>query len=121
MPKAFSDSAEVTFLDRDEVLQKLKALAQEILNQSDDILEISLFGSLARGDHAPSSDADLLVVLCDSDVPMQERIPRFLRLFLEGPIEVDVFPYTQQEIAQRRATGDPWLAQILADKTQLAP
>ena len=121
MPTAFLHSVEITFLNRDEVLEELKVLAQEILNQSDDILEISLFGSLARGHHAPGSDADLLIVLRDSDVPMRERIPRFLRLFLQGPIPVDVFPYTQQEIAERQATRDQWLAQILRDRIRLAP
>jgi len=121
MPRALSSSAEIIFLDRDEVLKNLKAIAQEIVHRSDDILEISLFGSLARGDHAPGSDADLLVVLRDSEVAMWERIPRFLRLFLKGPIEVNVFPYTRQEIIERQATGDKWLAHILAGKIQLAP
>ena len=121
MRRVSLDSAETIFLDRDEVLEKLRAIAREIVSQSDDVLEISLFGSLARGDHAPGSDADLLIVLRDSQLPMSQRIPRFLRLFLEGPVEVDVFPYTRQEIAERQAARDKWLAQMLAEKIQLAP
>ncbi|MEW5706428.1 MAG: hypothetical protein AB1743_06480 [Actinomycetota bacterium] len=44
------------------------------------------------------SDADLLIVLKDSKVRFIDRIPHFLFLFLDAPIPVDVFPYTEEEI-----------------------
>ena len=42
-----------------------------------EIQEIRLFGSLARGQRNPFADADLLIVLDASDLPVRERIPHY--------------------------------------------
>jgi len=57
-----------------------------------DPLEIWLFGSRARGDHAAHSDIDLLVVLPDG-LPAESYTLRAVRCpLLGGGAPVDVFP-----------------------------
>ena len=45
-------------MNREEVLSKLRAHESEL--RAAGIVRIALFGSVARGDHAPNSDIDLL-------------------------------------------------------------
>lgn len=62
------------------------------------ILRVVLFGSLAKGTCTPRSDADLLVVLRHSEERCVDRIPRYLRLFVDAAVPVEVFPYTEAEL-----------------------
>jgi predicted nucleotidyltransferase len=84
------------------------------------VLEISLFGLLARGDHRPGSDADLFILVKEDGQTPFDRIPRFLRLFLDGPIGVDVLVYTPAEIEAMRSEGNQLLKQIEREKITLA-
>lgn len=68
-----------------------------------------LFGSLATGRATSRSDADLLIVLRAHPDPARERIPEYLAAFLDAPVPVDVFPFTADEIAMRRARGNRFL------------
>jgi predicted nucleotidyltransferase len=79
------------------VVQELRALALLARQAEPEIQGVVLFGSLARDDYTPRSDADLLIVLKRSSEPFLERIPRFHRLFIEASMEVEVFPYTEEE------------------------
>ena len=53
-----------------------------------------------------------MVVLSDHPDPPRERIPEYLMAFRGAPVPVDVFPFTDGEIARRRAAGDRFLARI---------
>ena len=66
-----------------------------------EIEEIWLFGSLARGEATPASDADIVVVLSHSSLPFLERPPHY-RLDDCG-IATDVLVYTRAEIEEMRA------------------
>jgi predicted nucleotidyltransferase len=77
-------------LDREGVLDRLRERAQAVLARRPDVVEIRLFGSLARGEARPGSDADLFVVL---------------REFSGVGIGCDVIAYTESEaraLAKRR-------------------
>jgi len=64
-----------------------------------EVEEIVVFGSFAEGRWAPGSDLDVFVVLTRSPKSVRDRIPELLpRAF---PVGVDLFPYTQDEIAAR--------------------
>ena len=80
--------------------------------------EVWLFGSLARGDAAPGSDADLLVILSSSAEHFLDRIPRYLLTGLS--LGVDVFPYTRAEVEQMLAHGDLFLKQTMKGAIRLA-
>jgi predicted nucleotidyltransferase len=78
-----------------------------------EIEQVLLFGSLARGEGVPGSDADLLLILSSSDETMLERIPRYLPQGLT--LGVDVFPYTRAEIAAMLDEGNLFIRQVLAE------
>ncbi len=90
----------VKFLNRGEILPRLATLAQRLLASREDVLEISLFGSLARGNYALASDADLFVLLKDDPRRFVDRIPEFLKHFSGAGLPVEVFPYTLEEVAE---------------------
>jgi predicted nucleotidyltransferase len=89
----------VKFLNRDKIVPHLVILARELLASNRDVLEVSLFGSLVRGNYAPGSDADLFILLKSHPRRWMDRIPEFLRLFSEVGAPVEVFPYTVEEVA----------------------
>ena len=65
-------SVRVRYLDRDAVLASLRELATRLGAERPEIQEIRLFGSLARGQRNPFADADLLIVLDASDLPIRD-------------------------------------------------
>jgi hypothetical protein len=64
---------------------------------------VVLFGSYARGDSTAASDADLLIVLRDSPLRFDERIPLYHPTGLG--VSVEVFPYTLAEARQSLREG----------------
>jgi predicted nucleotidyltransferase len=78
-----------------------------------EIEQVLLFGSLARGDAVPGSDADLLVILSCANRPFIERIPRYLPVGLS--LGVDVFPYTRDEIDRMLAEGNHFMCQAVKE------
>jgi len=87
-----------------------QALEQSVaqLSARPEVLAVVLFGSLAEGRLSVGSDVDLLVILSQSDDPFLER----LRLYVPErfPTDVDVFPYTLDEIRR----GQPLARQALS-------
>ena len=57
---------------------------------ADRALEIFLFGSRARGDHGPFSDADVGVLLADDDWDLLEEKRRLARLAYDAIVETGV-------------------------------
>jgi predicted nucleotidyltransferase len=90
MPRLSSSSSGARFLDKDRVVRELQALALLARQAESEIQSVVLFGSIAKNNYTPRSDADLLIVLKHSP-------ERFLRLFLDASVPVEVFPYTVQE------------------------
>jgi predicted nucleotidyltransferase len=66
-----------------------------------------------RGDAVPGSDVDLLVVLSRAEKPFLDRIPGYA-VDIEG-MDVDVFPYTEDELARMLAEGNSLLAEALRE------
>ena len=107
MRKLFSPSCEARFLDKGEALDALRKIAGR-LEEKRNVKGVYLFGSLAEGAYTPKSDADILVVLkADERIP-RDRIPEYLSYFLDAPIPVDVFPFTEEEINR-----NPFLSRAL--------
>ena len=96
----------VTFLQAEPVIEKLRARATVLLRTNPQVQEVSLFGSLVKGNYCPGSDADLLVILKADSRRFVDRIPEFLEHFTGIGIPVDVFPYTVEEIeVMKKETG----------------
>lgn len=95
----------VRFLNRNEILPRLLHVANYLLASKPEIVEISLFGSLARGNYAPGSDADIYILLRKDRRRFVDRIPEFLDFFSLAGIPVEVFPYTLEEKAEMKDGG----------------
>ena len=89
-------------LDRERVRGRLVEWARS-LGADENVLRVVLFGSFARGDCTAASDADVLIVLKDSALRFQDRIPQYQPSGLG--VGVDVFPYTLAEARQSRREG----------------
>ena len=112
------NGVKVKFLDRDEILQGLKSRARQLLTSNSEVLEVSLFGSLARGNYAPGSDADLYILLKHHPGNWIDRIPEFLLHFSGIGVPVEVFPYTVEELVNMGDTG--FIQSIQKEKIVLA-
>ncbi len=88
-------------------------MARQMKLQHPEIEEILLFGSLARGDAVPGSDADLLVILSSASQPFMERITQYMPTGLS--VGVDVFPYTREEIDRMVAEGNCFIRQAIRE------
>ena len=84
-------------VNREQVLGRLRAWAQSLPDRPE-VLRVVLFGSYARGDSTAASDADILILLRDSALRFDERIPLYHPTGLG--VSVDVFPYTVAEARQ---------------------
>jgi predicted nucleotidyltransferase len=113
----FMNGVKVRFLDRDEVLSRLVRLAKKLIASRDNVLEVSLFGSLARGNYGPGSDADIYILLRGDQRRFIDRIPEFLDHFSGVGVPVEVFPYTIEEKA--RIEGEGIMKTILREKIVL--
>lgn len=67
------------------------------------MLAVVLFGSFARGDYTAASDADILIILQESPLRFDERIPLYRPRRIG--VSVDVFPYTLAEARQSFREG----------------
>lgn len=113
MPDRFSTSAGVACLDGPAAIERLRGLARSLLDSHPDVQAVYLFGSLAQNRYAPGSDADLLIVLTHDERRFIDRVPEFLRAFLQAPLPVDVFPFTVQELTEKQRQGNFFVQQAL--------
>ena len=113
-----SGSVKIISLDVDIVRARLQAAAQALKTREKDVQSVWLFGSLARGEGLPGSDADVLIVLRTSDRPFHDRIDRFRGQFSEIGVPVDVLPVTVSELETKR--NDPFWARVLTERQRLA-
>ena len=112
------NGVKVRFLNRNEILSRLVAVAQQLLESRADVIEVSLFGSLARGSYAPGSDADIYILLREDPRKITDRIPEFLDSFSKIGVPIEVFPYTLKE-TEKMSEGD-FIKTIQRDKVILS-
>ena len=74
---------------------------------------IALFGSLARGDAVPGSDADLLIVVSHSSESFLQRAVGYRPA--DVGVSVDVVAYTREELAALLKTGNAFVRQALRE------
>ena len=86
------------FLDKERIIEKLSKIARSAKSKDTNIKEIVLFGSIVNNTYTSMSDADILIVLFEDHTRFMDRIPKFLLLFANAPVPVDVFPYTEKEV-----------------------
>ena len=82
-----------------------------------EIVEIRLFGSLARGTVNPYADADLLVVLDATDLPFRDRLPRYKPM--GSPVPLDVTVCTREELSRELTAGNRFVRRMVDDSITL--
>jgi len=91
----------IAFLDRDRAIAELAERVQVLLTRDPRVAAVGLFGSLARGQALPSSDADLLIVLEAHSLPRWfDRIPEYAASFPGTALAVEPFAYTWEELTR---------------------
>ena len=111
--KTSSSFVKVFWLNLNQVRTRLKQSAERLAENHPEIEEVWVFGSLARGDAVPGSDADVLIVLSDSALPFLDRSAHYQPDFCG--VGVDVFAYTRAEIAQMQHDGRAFLRRAQAE------
>ena len=90
----------------------IRALAQRIVDRFQPE-KVILFGSYAYGNPRPESDVDLLVIMETTLRSRQQRL-EISQALSPRPFPLDIVVRTPQEVAQRLALGDAFLAEILS-------
>jgi Nucleotidyltransferase domain len=99
------------------VLLALRTVAEQLGSERPEIVEIQLFGSLARGERNPRADADLLVVLEKSDVAPRDRVPLYKPT--GNPVPMDLTVCTRAELEREVTAGNRFFRRILAESVML--
>lgn len=107
-------------LDRAKVIARLREAAREVLERRSDVLEVRLFGSLARGDARPGSDADLFIVLRDGAGPFLDRLPALAREFRGIGVGCDVIAFTRAESVALQSRGERFARAVFDEGICLA-
>lgn len=115
MPKRLFSSAKNTYRDREQLIDKIRKCAQNFIKDSPPVKKIILPGSLATDNYSIYNDADLLIILKESQFSrFFDRIPEFLTYFTDSGIPVDLFPYAEEEINRMR-TNNKLIKRALAE------
>lgn len=104
-------------LDRPAVLADLRCAAAAHAATLPEIAEIRLYGSLARGTANPYADADILVVLDETDLPFHDRLPRYKPM--GAPVPLDVTVCTRDELQRELAAGNRFVRRVMDDSVIL--
>jgi predicted nucleotidyltransferase len=91
-----------------------------VLGRRPDVLEVRLFGSLARGQGRPGSDADLFVVVRDGAGPFLDRVAELAREFQGVGIGCELIAFTESELRAARARGDAFVRVVFDEGRPLA-
>ena len=93
--------------------KELQSITEQLIEKYEPE-KIILFGSAARGDSGPDSDADFLIIKRQTPYYGSDRI-RELSLMIERNIPVDFLIYRPEEFEKRLGMGDPFLKAILKE------
>ena len=80
-------------------MSRVTRAARNLARRHEAVVRVVLFGSVACDRAVPSSDADLLVVMRACDTPLLDRAALFREYFLDLGVGVDLFVYTEREVA----------------------
>jgi predicted nucleotidyltransferase len=100
------------------ILDRLQSWADDLVASDTNVLGVLLYGSLARDDHAPGSDGDLIIVVEDSQDDPADRACR-LRIPRIG-VPVDLTVYTDAELSHLISEKLPFLKRAMAEGRWLA-
>lgn len=117
MESRSSGSVRIFWLDRPKILGCLVRAAEALAQLKPEIQQVWLFGSLARGDATPGSDADVLLIVDGSPKPFHDRAADYA---LDGcGIGVDLLVYTRDEFEQLRTQSPRFYRAVMDERLPL--
>jgi predicted nucleotidyltransferase len=96
-----------------DVEKEISHLTQQIIEKYKP-KKVILFGSAARGEWTPDSDADFLIIKDETPLLGADRIREISRI-IDRNISVDFLIYRPEEFNRRLQMGDPFLKSILKE------
>lgn len=100
-------------LDREGTVRRVVEAAGRLVAERPGVEEVHLFGSLARGDAVPGSDADVLVVL--EDGAPAEPDPADWFPSRDIGLGVDLLVWRRSALERAVGEGNPLLRRALAE------
>ncbi len=102
-------------------MAELRDAANQLMARDARVLAVGLFGSLARGQALPSSDADVLIVLREHpQLRWFDRIPEYAEAFTATSLPVEPFAYTQDELKRMLVRRVSFVQTILREVIPLS-
>ena len=92
-------TVKVFWLDRALLKSRIMQAVRKLSREHEAVTRVVLFGSVASDRALPSSDADILVVVRDTDTQFLDRANPFRGYFSDIGVGVDLFVYTEPEMA----------------------
>jgi len=116
-----SGSSGVVFLDRERALADVRRAVGLLGARRPGVREVWLFGSLARGNATPSSDADLLIVVDRDERRPMDREPEMALLLAEAGLRrpADLTVVTAAEWTE--STGTAFHREVVTRGVKLLP
>jgi predicted nucleotidyltransferase len=112
-------SVKIVSLDRTRLLAELRRIADRIRGEHPEVVEVRLFGSLARGNHTGTSDVDVLIVVSSSGEPNPVRRALAYLPYLDLPVPLDLLVLTSDELRLRQSLGDPFVLRLQQESMPL--
>ena len=94
--------------DRKQIIKRIEQVLSDIEECCEELEEVVLFGSYARGEAEEYSTMDLLII-SETDLPFIERIKMVIELVSENTIPVEPLVYTPDEIREKLREGDSFI------------
>ena len=98
----------------EQALEKFKMWLKEVL--SDNLLEVRLFGSKARGDARKDSDIDVLVIISSDDWRVCDAVYSIVTdILLETEVCISPKVISQKEYTRLYSNGNPFIKNVIRD------
>jgi hypothetical protein len=116
MPEAPSNSAEVRFIDREQIIRDLRRAVAEAKVRHPEIVNVYLFGSLVQGTWTADSDADLMVVVRRDIKSFYDTCP--YQVYTPA-IPTDTLVYSETDFVRLRDDPESFVSQNLPSALEL--
>jgi uncharacterized protein len=97
--KKLYGSVTVFWLDRVAAVDAVRSAAKKLAGSNTSVRRVILFGSLATGTATAASDADIFIVMSDTDVPFLDRPVVFGEFFSGIGLPAELFVATEAELS----------------------
>lgn len=105
-------------INKDKINEKLKTWAEQLIKEDKNVVSVVLFGSLAKGEATAKSDADILIIIKNSNKDFFDRSCIFTPVGVG--ISCDVFVYTIEEAKKKLTEKGSIVDTCLKDGLKLA-